>query len=885
MSAAPDSASDRQSNPEIAALQAVVADNPEDLVAKFTLASSLEQAGQSSAAAELYQDIIAQDPDSVFAASAQKALAELQSAISAPAATGLTPLSPAPLTPASARWWDWVNFLNNQPIRRKQTLGFVTVSVVSVVAVAVSGVWIARESGRTQLRNQAIAELAVAVTNYNGKSNELESGFRGQSDNRAIIETAGDYARRGQISPEQKGELRRILGNEAKNRGIEIATLVGADGRILASANRDRSGDPFDPDGLVAAVLKVPRRIATNLLLPRSELEREGVKLPASGLTGDVGLMRLVFVPVFDASGKKAVGVLVGGDLINGKTDQLQQTTSSLGGGYTAIYLWEEVAQAEAPGQFVLATSVLQKGTSPTVEPTFGIALTQLDLLEQARLGTGDNLVGRLTLKNQPYTLAVKALPNHQGQPIAFVVRGTPETSLNSLLQESALSQAIAGLIAVAAAAALGLLLSRALTLPIQRLRESAQRLGTGDRFVRANVTGNDEVGELARTFNEMADRMEDYTAAIEEQVKQRQQEAEFQRQERQRLQEGVIRLLLDIEGARQGDLTVEAQVDAGEVGSIADAFNVTLRSLQHLVQQVQATANQVRDSAIANGTAVAELSVGATAQDRAIQTVTLSVQEIAAAIESVAESAQSAAEIAHLSRQAAQEGQIAADRTVASIDNIRGSVADTSKKAKRLAESSQEISKIINIIYDISEKTNILAYNASIEAARAGEYGQGFRQVAEEVRQLAEQVTFSAQEIEQVISSIQSETAEMMRMMEDSTTQVVAGTQLVRQTKETLQGLAQISLEIDDLLSSISAATISQQESSQRVTETMQEVAQVAQITASEAQSVSTALQALVTIALDLQASASRFQVDKSAPETPNLTSNFWGSLSVSSS
>jgi twitching motility protein PilJ len=167
-----------------------------------------------------------------------------------------------------------------------------------------------------------------------------------------------------------------------------------------------------------------------------------------------------------------------------------------------------------------------------------------------------------------------------------------------------------------------------------------------------------------------------------------------------------------------------------------------------------------------------------------------------------------------------------------------------------------------VSIISNISEKTNLLAFNASIEAARAGENGQGFRVVADEVRRLAEQVTYSTQEIEQFVMSIQEETSDMMKMMEESTTQVVTGTKLVKNTKETLQKLAQISNEIDFLLQSISESTVNQKLISQKVNEKMQEVAVVTKETADESNSVSESLQELVKVAIEMQQSASRFQV-----------------------
>ncbi len=343
----------------------------------------------------------------------------------------------------------------------------------------------------------------------------------------------------------------------------------------------------------------------------------------------------------------------------------------------------------------------------------------------------------------------------------------------------------------------------------------------------------------------------------------QRQGEVQRQRQERMKMQEAVINLLLDIEGAQRGDLTVRAKVDEGEMGSIADAFNATVRSLRQIVVQVQAAANQVQAAAQTTQGAIAGLVAGATQQAADIDRSVEAVETMAASVQAVAKSAQEAAAIAAEGLTAAQLGDATMDTTVESMENIRLSVAETAKKMKRLAESSQEISKIINIISSISEKTNLLAFNASIEAARAGEHGQGFRVVADEVRRLAERVTDSARDIEQLVTGIQQETAEVLQEMEGSTAQVVKGTQLVSQTKATLQGLAHLNQQIDSRLQMISERTALQTSTAAEVTQIMQGVAQMAQTTTSAAAAVVDAMEGLVAVAAELQASVSRFRVD----------------------
>ena len=201
-------------------------------------------------------------------------------------------------------------------------------------------------------------------------------------------------------------------------------------------------------------------------------------------------------------------------------------------------------------------------------------------------------------------------------------------------------------------------------------------------------------------------------------------------------------------------------------------------------------------------------------------------------------------------------------DRTVGSIETLRTSVAATTKKAKKLAESAQEISKIVSIISGISEKTNLLAFNAAIEASKAGENGKGFRQVANEVRRLAERVTESTKEIEQLVTSIQQGTSDVLKTMEVSFAEVATGTKLVANTKQNLQSLAAVSQQIDSLLQSISVSTVSQAENSKMVNSTMQAVSAIAQTTKVESEAVLSAMQELLEVAQQLQNSVSRFRV-----------------------
>ncbi|MGL5032725.1 MAG: methyl-accepting chemotaxis protein, partial [Microcystaceae cyanobacterium] len=624
-----------------------------------------------------------------------------------------------------------------------------------------------------------------------------------------------------------------------------------------ASANADRRGQEFDPDGLVQKVLKDPRQIRTSAIVAQEELQKENPPL-LKNFKDEDALIRYTVTPVQDPQTKQVIGALVSGDVVNGKDAIVRATVDAFGGGYSAVYF------RDRNGEFRLATSLLSKPNPKSEdEPILAanVGVPNVAVLEKmADQGGGGTIAERGKIEKEEMTLAAKTIPDSDGKAIAFLIRGTEESDLKNLLTQTFLLQLAVGLFALIFSGLVAIVFGRALTKPLKELQETAQRVGMGETGVRAKVESEDEVGQLAATFNEMAERIESSTRTIEATSQEQEKEALSQRQQKESLQEGVISLLISIEEAARGDLTVKSRVETGAVGSIADAFNATLGGLRRLVEQVMNTAKEVNTKAQHNSQSVSALSDQAIAQSQEIETMSRSVSEMANDLEAIDRTTQSAAAIARTGNEAAQDGQVKMDQTVNSIYKIRGRIADISKKSKRLAESSLEISKIVSIISGISEKTNLLAFNASIEAARAGENGQGFRIVADEVRRLAEMVTVSAQEIEQVVLRIQEETAQMSQMMEESTSEVVTGTQLIQNTKDTLQNLAQISQEIDGLLATISMNTENQRLTSEAVTKTMKNIAEVAKSTSDSSLNVSESLQELAQSAISLEDSASRF-------------------------
>jgi twitching motility protein PilJ len=397
----------------------------------------------------------------------------------------------------------------------------------------------------------------------------------------------------------------------------------------------------------------------------------------------------------------------------------------------------------------------------------------------------------------------------------------------------------------------------------VKQIRRTTKDLQTqfdavrqGNLNAQATVYSEDQLGQLAASFNEMARVI--FTTTNEAQRK-----ADEQEEAKENLQRQVIRLLDDVEGAARGDLTVQAEVTADVLGAVADAFNLTIQNLRDIVQQVKVAAREVTKGATNSETFARALSSDALHQAEELAVTLNSVQVMTDSIQRVAEAAREAETVTREASAFALKGGEAVENTVAGILEIRETVAETTRKVKRLAESSQEISKIVALISQIASRTNLLALNASIEAARAGEAGRGFAIVADEVRQLADRSAKSLKEIEEIVRQIQSETSSVMTAMEEGTQQVIQGTKLAEEAKRSLENIIQVANRIDILVRSITTDTVEQTETSRAVAHVMQSVELTAQETSQEAQRVSGALQHLVGVSRDLISSVERFRVE----------------------
>lgn len=309
--------------------------------------------------------------------------------------------------------------------------------------------------------------------------------------------------------------------------------------------------------------------------------------------------------------------------------------------------------------------------------------------------------------------------------------------------------------------------------------------------------------------------------------------------------------------------MTVRAPITEDELGTIADAYNNTLQALRQIVLQVQTSSQQVAQTSSDSNASLAGLNNLAQQQSQEITTALGEIQRMLDSTQAVVASAELVQVAVQQANKTVESGDAAMNLTVQAIQAIRETVAQTSKKIKRLSESSQKISKVVNLISSFATQTNVLALNAAIEATRAGEYGKGFAVVADEVRSLSRQSAAATIEIEKLVQEIQEETGEVAVAMETGIQQVVEGTNFVSETRHNLNAIVFATAEISQLIQQITDATQKQMGQSVLVTNSMKDVAAIANKTFAESQDIATVFQDLSGMAQDLLTTASKFKVN----------------------
>ena len=331
---------------------------------------------------------------------------------------------------------------------------------------------------------------------------------------------------------------------------------------------------------------------------------------------------------------------------------------------------------------------------------------------------------------------------------------------------------------------------------------------------------------------------------------------------ENKRNQEAILRLLNEMGNLADGDLTVQASVTEDVTGAIADSINFTIEELRTLVRGINSATDQVTKATQETQAISNRLYEASQRQNREIQQASASVLQMAQSINEVSQTANQSARVAQQSLAAAEKGGQVVQNQIAGMNEIRSQIQDTSKRIKRLGESSMEIGEIVELISDITEQTNVLALNAAIQAASAGEAGRGFTVVAEEVQRLAERSGEATKQIEAIVKTIQADTQDAVAAMEKSTVGVVEGTKLSDAAGQALTEIQKVSRDLADLISRISAQTQMQSTSVTDVTRGMQGILKITEETTEGTKQTNVSIGQLTKLAQELRSSVAGFKV-----------------------
>ncbi|MBU1424625.1 MAG: methyl-accepting chemotaxis protein [Gammaproteobacteria bacterium] len=326
--------------------------------------------------------------------------------------------------------------------------------------------------------------------------------------------------------------------------------------------------------------------------------------------------------------------------------------------------------------------------------------------------------------------------------------------------------------------------------------------------------------------------------------------------------QQAILRLMNELSDLAEGDLTIRATVSEDITGAIADSVNYTTDELRKLVARVMTTSQEVEQATGEAGSVTKELMNAAQKQATEIRDAGDAVELMTKSIQEVDSSAAQSAEVARRTLEVTEQGTLAVQNSVSSMDGIREQIQETAKRIKRLGESSQEIGEIVDLISDITEQTNVLALNAAIQAASAGEAGRGFAVVAEEVQRLAERSGDATKQIGMLVKTIQSDTQDAVAAMEKSTQGVVDGAQLSNAAGQALREIENSTRELTDLVNSISVSTQVQTDMASEVAQVMNDILQITEQTSLSTQRTNASVAQLESLASELNSSVSGFKL-----------------------
>lgn len=385
----------------------------------------------------------------------------------------------------------------------------------------------------------------------------------------------------------------------------------------------------------------------------------------------------------------------------------------------------------------------------------------------------------------------------------------------------------------------------QSIALDLKEKSAIAEKIGNGD--LTSEIQVRSEADVFNRSFRSMVEKLRLLVQTEEK---------------RNQLQKSILKLLDEVTIVASGDLTVKAEGTSEITVEIAQAFNYMTTELRSLIGQVKEVTFQVGNSAKAINETTEQLAKGSEAQASQIAKMTSTVTSMARQVQEVSHNASLSAQVAGDSLSNARYGSQAVQDNITAMNSIRNQVQQTAKQIKKLGERSQEISQIVQLIDDLSDRTSLLALNASLQAAAAGESGRGFAVVAEEVERLAERSNRLTQQIASLTQMIQIETKDVVASMEQTIHEVVIGSTLADKAGQALIEIEQVSQHLAQLIGSISESAKEQERNSADISGAMNNISKVTELVNVGSKRAADSVKLLVVLSDELRGSVAPFKL-----------------------
>ncbi len=373
------------------------------------------------------------------------------------------------------------------------------------------------------------------------------------------------------------------------------------------------------------------------------------------------------------------------------------------------------------------------------------------------------------------------------------------------------------------------MIFQRMISRPIVHLAEAANAIGVGDVNQKVDYQSADEIGKLYGAFRNLQAYIRELAGAAEK--------------------------------VAANDLTVKV-TPKSEKDILSISFQSMVTSLSKMVGQLRSSTSEMVSAASEISASSTQMLKGARDQADQIRGVSTAIEEISSTIMASAENVQEATSASKTASDSAGAGGKLVDDTIKGMAKIESVVRDSAQTISKLAQSSQQIGQIVNVINDIADQTNLLALNAAIEAARAGEQGRGFAVVADEVRKLAERTDKATGEIVQMVRAIQDETVEAVEAVKLGIQDVDRGRELANRAGDNLHEIVHVTHQVMGMIQQVALAAKEQSSAAEEISRNINQISTVTRETALGAEQSSAAASQLNHQAETLRKMVEQFTV-----------------------